>query len=466
MIGAAATALGDRGGSINFKRRKGDVMGLTLDRGRFYWVKRVPKRYLGLVRGEDGKPVTQVRAALHTDSRAEAVRKAKQVEAARLAEWEALLHGDTVSAHRHYDAARRLAAARGFDYVPMADLAGGDLNALVARVLALAKAGGGLEPSEVAAAVLGAVPAAYPTLPGMLAEYIKLVETRHVQKSPAQLHRWKLPRERAVANFVAVTSPKDATGAPAPVPVDAITRQDALRFREWWQGRIATDGHKIETANKDFGHLSEIWTTWADLTQSPLPNPFAKLRLDGDDSGTTPPFSRAWVADRLLAAGALDGLNEDARDVLLVMVNTGIRPSEAIDAPLADWHVGAPIPFLRIAANGRQLKVKHTARDIPLLGVSLEAARRIAARGGVQRYAGKAPAWSAAVNKYLTDNKLRETPGHTAYSLRHYVEDQLLAAGVDDRVRADILGHKYERPRYGDGGALPGRRAALALIAL
>lgn len=441
-------------------------MGVTLDRGRFYWVKRVPKRYLGLVVGDDGKPVTQVRAALHTDSRAEANRKAKQVEAARLAEWEALLHGDTVAAHRHYDAAKRLAAARGFEYVPIADLAGGDVAALVERVLALAKAGGGLEAPEVAAAVLGTVPAAYPTLPLMLSEYAKLVETRHVQKSDAQWHRWKLPRERAVANFVAVTSPKDAKGEPAPVPVNMIARKDALAFREWWQARVASGEAKIETANKDFGHLSEMWNTWVDLTQTPLPNPFSKLRLDGSDGGTTPPFSRAWVTDHLLADGALDGLNEEARDVLLVMVNTGIRPSELIDAPLSDLVTVAPIPFLRIAANGRQLKVRHTAREIPLLGVSLEAAKRIVARGGMSRYPGKSPTWSAAVGKFMTENGLRETPRHSAYSLRHYVEDQLLAAGVDDRVRADILGHKYHRPRYGDGGALVGRRDALALIAL
>lgn len=441
-------------------------MGVTLDRGRYYWVKRVPKRYIGLVVGDDGRPVSQVRVALHTDSKSEAAGKAKQVEAARLAEWEALLHGDATSAARHYEAARRLAAARGFDYVSLADLASGDLSQLVARVLALAKAGGAVETPEVAAAILGAVPPVFPTMPLMLDEYIKLVDTRHVQKSDAQRHRWKLPRQRAVANFVAVTSPKDAKGEPAPVPANMITRQDALRFREWWQGRIAGEGHKIETANKDFGHLAEIWNTWADLTQSGLANPFSRLRLDGDDSGTTPPFSRGWVSGHLLAEGALDGLNDDARDVLLVMVNTGIRPSEAIDAPAADWQVAAPIPFLRIAANGRQLKVKHTARDIPLLGVSLEAARRIAARGGVGRYAGRASAWSAAVNKYLADNKLRETPGHTAYSLRHYVEDQLLAHKVDDRIRADILGHKYDRPRYGEGGALKARHEALALIAL
>jgi integrase len=70
------------------------------------------------------------------------------------------------------------------------------------------------------------------------------------------------------------------------------------------------------------------------------------------------------------------------------------------------------------------------------------------------------------VNKFLANNGLKETPDHTAYSLRHYVEDMLLSVGVDDRVRADILGHKYQRPVYGFGGGLPMRRDALAKIAL
>ena len=61
---------------------------------------------------------------------------------------------------------------------------------------------------------------------------------------------------------------------------------------------------------------------------------------------------------------------------------------------------------------------------------------------------------------------MKETPQHTAYGLRHYVEDALLRAGVDDRIRADILGHKYHRPIYGDGGGLMGRRDALKKIAL
>lgn len=98
-------------------------MGITKDRGRYYWVKRVPKRYLGLVCSADGRPVSQVRVALRTDSASEARRKAAAVEVARLAEWEALLQGNSGSAREHYLAARRLAEARGFAYVPVAQLA-------------------------------------------------------------------------------------------------------------------------------------------------------------------------------------------------------------------------------------------------------------------------------------------------------------------------------------------------------
>lgn len=41
-------------------------MGLTLDRGRYYWVKNVPKHIYGKVLGRHGQPVRQIRQALRT----------------------------------------------------------------------------------------------------------------------------------------------------------------------------------------------------------------------------------------------------------------------------------------------------------------------------------------------------------------------------------------------------------------
>lgn len=439
-------------------------MGIVNDRGRYYWVKRIPKRYAGLVRGADGQPVSQVRQALHTDSKPEAKSKAAQIEAERMAEWEAMLAGDNASARAHYEAARELAQARGFKYRPVADVAGGDLTDILSRLTSLAEGEKLVASPTATAAVLGTVPVALPSLIELRNEYFERTKTRHLKKSEMQRKKWRQKRERAVRNFLDVVVPgknpeiKD-------MPLADVNRANALKFRDWWQIKVE-GGLKIDTANKDLSHLSEMLRTWAKLTDTALDDPFAGLRLEGKDESDKPAFSREWITGKVLAPGALDGLNDEAADVLLIMLNTALRPSEITDAPLSDFETTANIPYLRVAPNGRELKVAHTKRDVPLLGVSLEAARRIVARGGILRYRHKAGSWSAAVNKYLATNGLRESPAHTAYSIRHYVENALLAAKVDDRVRADILGHKYHRPSYGDGGALAGRAEALALIAL
>lgn len=441
-------------------------MALALNRGYYYWVKRVPKRYRDVVRGLDGQPISQVRVALQTDSRKEAEARAPLVEAERMAEWEAMLSGDSASAARHYAAIKEIAARKGFVYTPAPRLRDSDVQDILERLAALADRSGTLTaPRQVVKALLGAVPEALPTFPEVLAEYYELTSTRHLKKSESQLRRWRIPRDRAVRNFVEITSARSESGVPIALPVNEITREHALKYRKWWVDRVA-EGLAPGSANKEIGHLSEILSTWIELKQVNMENPFEKMRLDGDESGQRPAFSRAWVRDHLLAPGAFDRTNEESRDILFMMINTGCRPSEITDAPPEDYVLDAPIPFLRIAPHGRELKVAHSRRDIPLLGVSLEAAKRIKGRGGIIRYRMRSNNWSASINKFMGKNGLKETPAHTAYSLRHYVENALLSAGVDHRVRVDILGHRYERPLYGDGGGLEARAEALARIAL
>lgn len=439
-------------------------MGITCDRGRWYFVKRVPRRFAGLILGRDGRPVSQVRVALRTDSRAEARAKAPAVEAEILAYWEAVAAGNTADARARYTAARDLAQARGFAYVPADRLAEGDLSDLVARVLSLARPTGPA-PDVEAAAVLGLVPPALPDLREVLAEFFRLTSSRVANKTPAQLKRWRARRERAVEHFCEATQDPRPDGTyPAP-PVDRIDRAEALVFRAWCADRVAA-GQAVDTQNKDIGALSDILSTWSELTGAGLENPFKGLRLEGRDLGGRATYDRAFLRDRLLPG--LDGLNAEAAAVVRVLVNTGIRPSELLNAPRDALRLDHAVPHLDIAqARGRELKQAHTARAIPLVGVSLEAAQALAAAPRwLPRYGGKGDHFSAAANKYLAARDLRPTPAHTVYSIRHSVEDALLNAGVDDRVRADILGHRYTRPRYGTGGALPARRAALELIAL
>lgn len=427
-------------------------MGITNKDGRWIFVKRVPKRF----RHIDCR--TFARIALRTDSRAEALRKAPAVEAELFAHWQALADGESDSAVVRYETARRLAEAHGFAYVPSDQLITGPLEEILRRVEAMRKPNGSPEPKVVREALIGAHPPPPVLLSDALAEFFVLTSDRLVGKSDGQIRRWRLPRERAVRNFVSAVGDR---------AVDAIGRQDALTFRSWWQERITTKSLDPSTANKDFGHLSDVFRTWSELKGRQLENPFARLRFKEKASREAAPFSADWIADRLLAPAALDGLNDAARDVFLVMVNTGARPSEIIDARPEDFHVDAEIPYLAVRArDGRTLKTDHSRRDIPLTGVSLEAARRLATSGGCTRYREKANAWSAAVNKYLAENGLRETPAHTAYSLRHAFEDRLLEAGVDERLRVELMGHKYKRPAYGRGGSLELKRAAIAKISI
>lgn len=438
-------------------------MGLTLDRGRYYFVLNVPKDLLGKVRGKSGQPVRQVRQALRTADLTVAKRKAFELEEIKRAEWQLLALGDEALAHQKFEAAKRMAESRGFDYIPSDLLLKGSFQENLPRLLAAAGTDKNPTSPEVVEAILGGVKAAYPPLDKVLEEFIDLTKTKHLRKSDRQRHLWKLPRLRAVSNFKTAVPRRANTG------VDKITRDDALAFRAWWARRIEAGETRAETANKDFGHLSQLLHEWSELNgYTKFENPFSKLRFDKavDPLVTRPPFSAEWVKNRLLEPEALHRLNEEAADSFLVLVNTGLRPSEVLSCPLEDFRLNEPIPYIRVAPNGRELKQRHTQRDIPLLGVSLDAAKRIVARGGIKRYRHNANAWSSLVNKYLENNGLKETPAHTAYSLRHYVEDALLAVGVDDRVRADILGHKYARPAYGSGGGLTMRKKALLRVAL
>ena len=179
--------------------------------------------------------------------------------------------------------------------------------------------------------------------------------------------------------------------------------------------------------------------------------PLGELSFKEGEARTRPPFSDDWIATRLLASGTLDGLNGEARCLLLGMVNTGYRPSEGTALTADTIRLEGDVPHISIAPKGRQLKSQYARRVIPLIGVSLEAFKEFPE--GFPRYRDSATL-SATVNKFLRSNGLLETPRHSFYSLRHSFEDRMLAAGIDDRIRRDLFGHRLDRERYGKGALL------------
>ena len=84
---------------------------------------------------------------------------------------------------------------------------------------------------------------------------------------------------------------------------------------------------------------------------------------------------------------------------------------------------------------------------------------------GFPRYQTSSASLSATVNKFLRENGLMESDDHTLYSLRHSFEDRMLAAGIDDRIRRDLFGHRLSRERYGDGAELEHQQKLLQATA-
>jgi integrase len=230
-----------------------------------------------------------------------------------------------------------------------------------------------------------------------------------------------------------------------------ISGDDMLDFRQWWTEKLESEDLTPNSANKDLIHLGSVLKTINKRKRLGLVLPLTDLSFKGGENRQRPPFSVEWIKTKLLAPGALAGLNTEARCIVLGMVNTGYRPSEGASLGRDQIRLEDKVPHISIEPLGRQLKSAYARRIIPLAGVSLEAFKECP--DGFPRYADN-PSLSATVNKFLRANGLMETQGHSLYSLRHSFEDRMLAAGIDDRIRRDLFGHRLTRERYGKGASL------------
>lgn len=410
-------------------------MSIIMRGSTYHLRKRVPTRYQRV------ETRRMVWISLHTDSETVARNKASVAWEHLIEGWEARLAGDTGDAERRFKAANELASARGYRYLPAAQVASLPREDLLERIEAVPLRNGEPDRKE-AVALLGGAERPRITVSRALDIYWEIAKDRIRGKSEDQLRRWRNPRIKAVKNFLAVVGDKALAD---------ISGDDMLDFRNWWIERMEAEGLTPNSGNKDLIHLGDVLKTVNKMKRLGLALPLSDLSFKEGEKRTRPPFSVAWIKDKLLASGALDGLNLEARCILLGMVNTGYRPSEGACLTAAQIRLDHKVPHISIEPVGRQLKSAYARRIIPLAGVSLEAFRQCP--DGFPRYADN-PALSATVNKYLRENQLMESPGHSLYSLRHGFEDRMLAAGIDDRIRRDLFGHRLTRERYGKGADL------------
>lgn len=409
--------------------------------------RRVPLRYRSV------EPREFVSVSLKTEDRTEASSKARAAWDRLCAGWEAMLVGDTAQAEAFYEAARNLCAARGLKYLAPAKVAELPIGEIIARVETIRVQDG--KPNRLdAAAVLGSAPPPI-TVSRALDLYWGMARENIRDKSRDQIRRWENPRKKAVANFIHVVGDK---------PLAKITADDMLTFLTWWEDRIDEEGLSPGSVNKDMSHIGTVLKTVNMKKRLNLDLPLSGFKLRDGKKNTRPPFSDDWIKTQIIANPAIMRMNAEARGILLALVNTGCRPSEVSSLGPHQIRLDVDVPHISIEPNGRELKTDASERLIPLTGISLEAMK--GHPNGFPRYFDK-PGLSATLNNFLRDNKMMETTGHTVYSLRHSFEDRMLAAGVDERIRRDLMGHSLGgRQRYGAGGSLKQMQDILQAIAL
>ncbi|HEY0329639.1 MAG TPA: tyrosine-type recombinase/integrase [Rhodopseudomonas sp.] len=427
---------------------------LTRRNGTWHFQRRVPTEYAALDPRKVVRHSTKIRISEDRAGRRAGVvadRLNKELEAF----WRGLASGRPKAELTSYTAARQRARSLGFDYIDNAMLVQQPFEAQLARVEALGQNGAVNDPAT-RAGLLGTAKRQVPLISQIFPEYKSEIEEDTLDLSEDQLRIWTNGRTRAVEAFLEVIG-RDK-------PITEITHDDALTFREHWRGRVINEGIAAKTANKQIGQLSGMLKELSIIRRLGLPDFFHGLRLKGETEKDPTPYDTEFIQKRILADGALDGLNEEARMVIYIIADTGLRPSEILNLNESTIFLDAPIPYVRVMADGRRMKTEHSDREIPLVGGALPALKLM--RHGFDRYHDNSSNFSAAANKYLQENDLRPTKDHSVYSLRHSFKDRLVAIEAQDSLIDSLMGHDSKKPKYGKGPSLELKLKYLKQIAL
>lgn len=434
---------------------------LSLRGGVYQYYRRIPSRVAHL----DSR-APYVRITLKTGDIRKAMALRDIYEKADNEFWASLVLGsDHETALAQYKTVVAHATALGFTYRTTAEIiAKESTEQIVQRVEAAAASRHQVD----RVAILGLVEGADMTMSKAIEFYFdEIVPDQLRTKSADQRRRWKNKRLASVNTFIDICGDK---------ALSQVSREDAQKVYRHWMQKIApasgTPTHSPSTGNREMGNLRSLYEDWFKFFGvEEFKNPFDGLSFVEKKSGKRkrPPFSVKWISDKFLKPGALARMNREYRMIFFTLIETGARLSEIINLRPENIVLDHEFPHITIEPcedpdDPREIKTMSSIRTVPLIGVALEAMRQYP--DGFPDLRDKGSAVSNAINKFMRENGLCETPRHKVYSLRHAFEDRMKDGNLDSELRMMLMGHAIDRPDYGSGGSLKWRYNELKKIEL
>jgi integrase len=234
-------------------------------------------------------------------------------------------------------------------------------------------------------------------------------------------------------------------------PIDQYTSADAAKYRDW----LVEKGLASSSVKRVFSSVKAIVNLAINELGVDSKNPFAGVYLAsrGDAKKRKPLSSKSLKA---LQAACMEA-DDDLRWLIAMISDTGMRLAEAAGLHVDDIVLG-DVPYVCVRPHSwRSLKTASSARNIPLVGVSLWAAKRVKAMSDsycFSRYVDGAKcnsnSASAALNKWLKTSTKQDVVIH---GLRHTFRDRLRAVEAPLDMIDQLGGWSLQSvgQGYGDG---------------
>jgi len=298
-------------------------------------------------------------------------------------------------------------------------------------------------------------------LPPSQSSYIRLTEALDLYLRLKGVGKDKVFKRGAERNIQSVV---DVLGDR---PLDEYSSSDAANFRDY----LMKKGLTTNSVKRNFATIRSVINLSIQEHGLDCKNAFSKVFLpDLDDAKKRKPIPIENIRQIQQDCREAD---DEARWLVALISDTGMRLSEAAGLHIDDIKLDCEIPYIDLKPHAwRGLKTRGSKRQIPLVGASLWAAKRVKETNTASPFAfpkytsakgTNANSASAAINKWL---KPRVPEGCVVHSFRHSLRDRLRAVQCPSDLIDQIGGWATAGvgQGYGEGHTLNSKWASLKSI--